>query len=99
MKIPDFWQPVKLITPSEIEEFALPATQFNSERAAGMCYEVREVNKCIAAGLHFFPVIIHFEIKYLIDCRFVRNSKDSARGKFAFGAADGRYSKSNWSCF
>lgn len=54
LKIPDFWQPTKLITSSETEEFPLPDTKFNSERAAGMCYEVREVNKCIVAGLFFY---------------------------------------------
>lgn len=59
--MPDFWQPIKLVTPSETQEFPLPATPFNSERAAGMCYEVQEVNKCIAGGLLESPRIPHEE--------------------------------------
>ncbi|KAK5649086.1 hypothetical protein RI129_003978 [Pyrocoelia pectoralis] len=63
IKVPRFWAPETIITPTETFHFELPKTnvQFRNEYLMGLSYEVLEVEKCIKMGLLECPKITHAE--------------------------------------
>ncbi|KAJ8981245.1 hypothetical protein NQ317_005760 [Molorchus minor] len=52
LRLPDFWCPDKLITPSGVLNFPLPKTKatYLHHNSAGLCYEADEAKQCIKQG-------------------------------------------------
>ncbi|KAK5649087.1 hypothetical protein RI129_003979 [Pyrocoelia pectoralis] len=63
IKVPRFWAPETIITPTETFHFELPKTnvQFRNGYSVGLSYEVLEVEKCMKMALLECPKITHAE--------------------------------------
>ncbi|KAK4884182.1 hypothetical protein RN001_000453 [Aquatica leii] len=63
IRVPRFWCPTTIITPTETLNFELPKTdvQFKNFYSVGMSYEVLEVGKCVKAGKTESDKITHRE--------------------------------------
>lgn len=63
IRVPEFWCPTKLITPSKTYQFELPPTSktFNFQNSVGLCYEAAEARRCINASQIESPNITHEE--------------------------------------
>ncbi|XP_018332542.2 trans-1,2-dihydrobenzene-1,2-diol dehydrogenase-like [Agrilus planipennis] len=63
--VPQFWCPLKLITPMGTKHFDLPevdpSIQFMSKFSKGYIYEIQEVWKCLKAGMIECPKMTHVE--------------------------------------
>nr|CAH7723960.1 unnamed protein product [Callosobruchus chinensis] len=63
LKIPDFWCPTQLITPTGVKEYPLPRSErpYLHHNSAGLCYQAEEARKCILSGQIECPHMTHAE--------------------------------------
>ncbi|KAK5639620.1 hypothetical protein RI129_012112 [Pyrocoelia pectoralis] len=63
IKVPLFWCPSSIVTPSGTVECELPAStaKYNYLNSSGLAYEAEEVRQCIKQGLTESPKITHAE--------------------------------------
>nr|CAI5868715.1 unnamed protein product [Callosobruchus analis] len=63
LKIPDFWCPTRLITPTAVKEYPLPRSEkpYLHHNSAGLCYQAEEARKCIISGQIECPHMTHAE--------------------------------------
>lgn len=69
LRLPDYWCPTKLITPSGVKEWPLPQSSvpFLHHNSAGLRYEAEEARQCILAGkLSYAFFIFAFDFELLI---------------------------------
>lgn len=65
IRMPDFWCPTQLITPTKTYDYELPKTPvpFIHKNSAGLAFEAEEARQCIKSGEYLRAVFTYFSCR------------------------------------